>query len=233
MNYNDPTFLIFFLTCFAAYYAVPSGRLQILVLIGASLFFYAWAAPWLLSVFLLSWLITALTSYATIISSPGRLRTGFATAGVVANLAFLAFFKYKSLFLGGTVATDTALNWLLLAPLPIGISFYTFHGISLVVDVYRGDRSFSREAVPGLPAHLGNTLLYLVFFPQLIAGPIIKAKDFFHNWGASVCPTSAGTPRSPIWWSAFSSNLWLPIISQPSHSGYRIPIFNGCHRYSL
>ena len=199
MNYNDPLFLVFFLTCFFAYYTVRSARLQIVVLIGASLFFYAWAAPWLLSVFLLSWLITALTSYATITSPPGRRRTAFATAGVVANLGFLALFKYKSLFLGEPVATDVAVHWLLLAPLPIGISFYTFHGISLVVDVYRGDRSFSREAVPALPAHLGRTLLYLVFFPQLIAGPIIKAKDFFPQLGRK--------HLADIRWNAAFANL--------------------------
>ncbi|MFN9911764.1 MAG: MBOAT family O-acyltransferase, partial [Pirellulaceae bacterium] len=57
--------------------------------------------------------------------------------------------------------------------------FYTFHGISLLVDVFRGRNLETFERDKSLYRHLADTLLYLVFFPQLIAGPIIKAKEFY------------------------------------------------------
>lgn len=139
----------------------------------------------MLGVFLSAWLVTSLTSYAVARStSYGEARL-HATMGVVLNLGLLGFFKYKFLWLddlvGGAGSPQSIGEWLILAPLPIGISFYTFHGISLVVDVYR--KNYVLTEIPSSPAglleHLRRTLLYLVFFPQLIAGPIIKAKDFF------------------------------------------------------
>ena len=184
MNYTDGVFLLFFLATFFLYYLLRSGRSQVGLLIVASLFFYAWESPPLLLVFLTSWLITSLSSYGVLVAGNARRAKLFATVGVVSNLALLGFFKYKFLFLDGfsdlARQPPTSLgDWLILAPLPIGISFYTFHGISLLVDVYRGNKAFSATTERGIAKHLADTLLYLVFFPQLIAGPIIKAKDFY------------------------------------------------------
>ncbi|MCU4180041.1 MBOAT family O-acyltransferase [Bosea sp. BH3] len=108
-----------------------------------------------------------------------------ATLGVVANLSILAFFKYNHLVaasLGAQVGQIGSLGQaLLLLPLPVGISFYTFHGISLVVDAWRGKVP---KAEPFRPArHYRNTLLYIIFFPQLVAGPIVKAADFMPQIG--------------------------------------------------
>jgi alginate O-acetyltransferase complex protein AlgI len=184
MNYTNGVFILFFLVTFFLYYLLRRGESQVLLLIVASLFFYAWESPPLLLVFLTSWFITSLSSYRVLLAPDRRQATLFATVGVVTNLVLLGFFKYKFLFLHDVSALapqppQSLGNWLVLAPLPIGISFYTFHGISLLVDVLRGNRAFSSVRQDGLKKHLGDTLLYLVFFPQLIAGPIIKAKDFF------------------------------------------------------
>lgn len=184
MNYTDGVFILFFLATFCLYYLLGSGRSQVVLLIVASLFFYAWESPPLLLVFLTSWFITSLSSYGVLVAdSPSRAKL-YATIGVVSNLALLGFFKYKFLFahdMAGLVRQPPASlgDWLILAPLPIGISFYTFHGISLLVDVFRGNQAFSSTRERGIAKHLTDTLLYLVFFPQLIAGPIIKAKDFY------------------------------------------------------
>ena len=140
--------------------------------------------------FLCAWLATGLSSYFVAHSASHTQAKIVATLGVAANLALLGFFKYKFLWLdeaSGAAATPQTLGeWQVLAPLPIGISFYTFHGISLVVDVFRGAYVLPgarRADAPAAAGHLRNTLLYLVFFPQLIAGPIIKARDFFPQVG--------------------------------------------------
>jgi alginate O-acetyltransferase complex protein AlgI len=184
VNYTDGIFFLFFAATFLAYYLADGLRSQVLVLIAASLFFYAWEFPALLAIFLCSWLITGLSSYFVLSAQRSLLAMLFSVAGVVSNLLILGFFKYKFLVLQHVSAlpqqpANTLGEWLILAPLPIGISFYTFHGISLLVDIYRSHTPIFTERQSSLRKHLAETLLYLAFFPQLIAGPIIKAKDFY------------------------------------------------------
>ena len=180
MNYNSALFLLFFTTTFTLYYLIRDAKWQVLLLVISSLIFYAWETPQLLLVFLTSWLITGLTSHATIQKiKNGEDAKSIALAGVAANLALLCFFKYRVLVYDAELksATNSIGDWLLMAPLPIGISFYTFHGISLLIDAWRGSTTIPSKDNVG--DHLTKTLLYLVFFPQLISGPLIKAKDFF------------------------------------------------------
>ena len=186
MNFTDSAFFIFFAAVFSTYYSVRTSSLQLLVLVVSSLFFYAWQSPPLLGIFLCAWLITSLSSYGVAAAKKPAAAKFYATLGVLMNLSLLGFFKYKFLWIQDIAdATSrsslTIGDWLILAPLPIGISFYTFHGISLMIDVYRKNNAISIEGglAGGAAKHFTNTLLYLVFFPQLIAGPIIKAKDFF------------------------------------------------------
>jgi alginate O-acetyltransferase complex protein AlgI len=191
MSYASGAFFLFFATTFALYYLVPGGHQQVLVLVAASLFFYAWESPQLLGVFLISWLITGISSHLVLTALLPSRRRLFATVGVIANLGLLGLFKYKFLAIHylpelAHQAPHSVSEWLILAPLPIGISFYTFHGISLLVDVFRGNQAiqaYSGDRPGGWVRHFSGTLLYLSFFPQLIAGPIIKAKDFFPQVG--------------------------------------------------
>ena len=114
------------------------------------------------------------------------LRLPWAVGGVVANLGMLLFFKYSPLF-ARTVLDDgdsSIGRFLIQLPLPIGISFFTFQGISLMVEVYRSNHSSpvpdDQALVPrNFADHLGNTMLFKSFFPNLIAGPIIKAHEFY------------------------------------------------------
>lgn len=186
MNYSDSVFIIFFAVVFPSYYFARTTASQLSVLIVASLFFYAWQSPPLLAVFLCAWFITSISSYGVITAKNSWMPPFCATAGVLSNLGLLGFFKYKFLWIHDAanstlVAPYSISEWLILAPLPIGISFYTFHGISLMIDTYRKNSAIAIENRSAQSAfrHFSNTLLYLVFFPQLIAGPIIKAKDFF------------------------------------------------------
>ncbi|UCV06675.1 MBOAT family O-acyltransferase [Dechloromonas denitrificans] len=188
MSYSSLIFVVFFCLVFGGYYCVHTVGRQVAMLVLASLVFYAWESPPLLGVFLSAWLATSLASYAVARSGSHTQARCYATLGVAINLCLLGFFKYKFLWLGGLAGSSQAPatlgEWLVLAPLPIGVSFYTFHGISLVVDVYRKSYTLPKPGEGfGLGEHLRRTLLYLVFFPQLIAGPIIKAKDFFPQVG--------------------------------------------------
>lgn len=111
---------------------------------------------------------------------------------VALNLGFLAFFKYAGFLsdlLPGSPASESLSLWFKSIPLPVGISFYTFQGISLVVDVWRND--ISPQTAHSLAGRgkerlrsIRDTSFYVVFFPQLVAGPIVKAHEFVDQIGA-------------------------------------------------
>lgn len=179
MNFNSLGFLIFLSVTFLLYYLPFLKRLQLFVVVGASFFFYAYSDPWLLILLLFSIFWNA--GIVFLIQTPEyKFKKAVLALGIVLNLTVLFFFKYSGLFaktlLGG--AESGGLHWIFLIPLPIGISFYTFHGISMVVDFYRIGPDIIKERI-GYPALLLRSSLYINFFPQLVAGPIVKAKEFF------------------------------------------------------
>jgi alginate O-acetyltransferase complex protein AlgI len=174
---------------FAAFYAVRSQAAQTAVLIAASAVFYGYGQPWLLTLLVSSSCINGLCSYVVRRSEDARQRFAVAVFGVLVNLGILGLFKYGGLLgvsLGPAVhASRSVVDWLVALPLPIGISFYTFQGISLVVDEYRGlaltpGNVSGGNGSPGpFSRFMADTLLFIMFFPQLVAGPILKAHDFY------------------------------------------------------
>lgn len=110
-----------------------------------------------------------------------------AIVGVLFNLMILAAFKYSGMLTGMFVDDQTLAETFVLLPLPIGISFYTFQGISLVVDVFRQSRKEKEpwhiEVPHSFVKHYLHTLFFISFFPQLVAGPIVKAHDFLPQIG--------------------------------------------------
>lgn len=169
MVFSSLTFLCVFLPIvFGLYCVVPNIRAKNGLLIAASLLFYAYGEP----VYVLLMLASTILNYACgrlVASAIGSKRKLCLVVAVVGNLAVLGVFKYA----GMLVATiDTLFSVNLLVPqitLPIGISFFTFQAMSYVIDVYRGDVAGEKNYF--------NVLLYISFFPQLIAGPIIKYHD--------------------------------------------------------
>jgi D-alanyl-lipoteichoic acid acyltransferase DltB (MBOAT superfamily) len=181
MNFISVEYALLFLVVFCLYYAFP--RYQLAILLIASLFFYGWAEPLALPILLATAAVSSAITYA-ILRSPISDNRQRMALGIIVNLLVLAFFKYKFLLLEPLppdVDADTisGLDVVLYAPLPIGISFYTFHCISLIGDAHRkqftksdlGDRADPRR-------FFGHVLLYLIFFPQIVAGPIVKAHQF-------------------------------------------------------
>ncbi|MEP0887393.1 hypothetical protein NDI53_04070 [Leptolyngbya sp. NM3-A1] len=165
---------------FGLYYSTKKQKLQILILIIASFIFYAWNFPALLLLLLLSIAINAISSYGITTTGDKNLRKIYATLGVVLNLAILGFFKYSPL-IGHTFFEDksTIGQFLVSIPLPIGISFFTFQGISLVIDTFTGKELVLTESHGNkFSTHLAKVTLFKAFFPQLVAGPIVKAHEF-------------------------------------------------------
>lgn len=182
MLFNSFPFGVLVAVTLALFYAPAVRRWQTSLLIVASFVFFAYHLPAQLLLLWASIVLNAVSSYLVVWHGGPRRKRVYATLGVALNLLILAFFKYSPLF-ATTVSLDpqSEMGALLLSiPLPIGISFFTFQGISLVVDTYRG-RYDSPGAVPvprRLPDHLRDTAFFISFFPQLVAGPILKSREF-------------------------------------------------------
>ena len=146
------------------------GKIQNLFLLGMSLIFYAWGEPKYIVLLLFSITlnyICGLLLHAVETKWQKRLLLLMAAA---ANLLLLGYFKYFNFFAGTLNGlTGKELITLRRIALPIGISFYTFQSISYLADLYRGTISVQKSWF--------DLALYIAFFPQLVAGPIVKYKD--------------------------------------------------------
>ncbi|MGD0106477.1 MAG: MBOAT family O-acyltransferase [Rhodopila sp.] len=169
MVFSSITFLFFFLPIFmTAYFLSPTNRAKNLTTLFSSLVFYGWGEPWFLLILLAS--IAFNTLAALIIDDrTGPARRAALGVAVVANLLLLGIFKYAN-FVGDNL--DAALRPFGVAvslphiPLPLGISFFTFHCLSYVIDVFRRRFPANRDPV--------EVALYIALFPQLVAGPIVR-----------------------------------------------------------
>ena len=169
MVFSSSAFLFFFLTItLALYYAARKSRwLSNLVLTLMSLLFYAWGEQRFVVIMLGSIVLNWLTALGLKALKDGKsLRRALLTLGVAMNVSLLAIYKYA----GFAVRNVNALFDLHLPDpgiaLPIGISFFTFQAMSYIIDVYRGKGEAQRSFL--------NVCLYISFFPQLIAGPIVR-----------------------------------------------------------
>ena len=178
MLFNSWLFVGLVIATMIVYYLPMMKKLQVYILLLASFMFYAYDSFALLSLLLASGLINAVSSYGARFCQKPRL---YATAGMVINLCLLVLFKYGGLISASFFNTSDGIGKLLCTlPLPLGISFYTFSGISLIIDAYRGEYDKKNTGTqPAFLQHLKNTLLYICFFPKLLAGPIAKSKEFF------------------------------------------------------
>ncbi len=162
MVFSSTTFVFLFLPITLVLTWLVPARVKNYVLLIASLLFYAWGEP----LYVLLLLLNSLFNYAFAFVIR---RKGMLALSVICNIGLLAVFKYAA-FVVGTINVVLGLSLTVPAiPLPIGISFYTFQAMSYVIDVYRGTVDVQRR--------YDRFLLYLVFFPQLIAGPIVKYRD--------------------------------------------------------
>ncbi len=171
MVFTSFTFLVFAAIFFPIFF-MTRGRLQTLVCVVASYIFYGW---W-------DWRFMALLATSTTVdytlgrciaaSTDPRRRRLWLTASIVMNLGFLGFFKYFNFFAGSFAdmarSFGFAADWATLhIVLPVGISFYTFQSISYTIDIYRRRIAPERDFLV--------FAAFIALFPQLVAGPIVRA----------------------------------------------------------
>ena len=195
MLFNSWQFLILLAATFALYYAPWSrGRhgkaWQVSTALAASVVFYGWENYRLIPLLAISCVGNSIATGRIImhkVSGDEAMVRHWTRIAVIMNLSLLGVFKYLP-FLAGMLPFLPA-DWiktLKQIPLPIGISFYTFHGISMIVDVSRGEVTREGDALVSGGGRGGRFAkgvrdigFYLLFFPQLVAGPIVKAKQFW------------------------------------------------------
>jgi alginate O-acetyltransferase complex protein AlgI len=184
MIFNSLTFVVFFVVTLVTYWSLKSWDHRKNVLLFSSYLFYAaWNPPFVVLLFA----TTALDFYLgarIAAAATARSRKGWLIASLASNLSMLGFFKYGNFLLENTKLLLAQIGISYQPPhldlfLPIGISFYTFHSLSYTLDVYRGTTQPTRS--------LRDFTLAVSFFPQLVAGPIVRAADFL--------PQAAQPPR--------------------------------------
>jgi alginate O-acetyltransferase complex protein AlgI len=175
MTFDSLTFVVFFIVV-VAMFNLPglSWSARKHLLLGASFLFYgAWNPPFLLLLIgsaSVDWWLALRMAQAR-----PEFRKPWLIVSLVANLGLLGFFKYGDFLRSNTQALLAALGIDWNPPafdilLPVGISFYTFQSLSYCIDVYRGEVRAQRS--------LRDYLLFVGFFPQLVAGPIVRYHDF-------------------------------------------------------
>ena len=178
---SAPFIFIFLPVVFLAYSLTPGMRGKNVMLTIASLLFYAYGEPAFVLVMLGS--IVLNYAFARVIAFCGSAggRKAVLAISVIFNLALIGVFKYAGFFVE---TLNSAAGLSLPVPeiaLPIGISFFTFQALSYVIDVYRDPSTVQND--------LGKVMLYISFFPQLIAGPIVKYHDIAPYLDHRVCDT--------------------------------------------
>jgi len=172
MIFTSASFAIFFAFIYVALLLVRNDVARRWILLGGSLFFYGFWNAWYLLLILAVTLWSYLLGLYIADSQPEAQKRAGVTIGVILSLSALAIFKYSGFFaanIAGLVGLKVP-AFIANIVLPVGISFYTFHSISYYVDVYRKQVPVARS--------LRDYALYIVFFPQLVAGPIVRASQF-------------------------------------------------------
>ena len=168
MTFNSLDFLIFYPIVLLLHYLLPL-KYRWIMLLGASLIFYMWWSAPLFFLILFTTVVSWICSLVIEKTDKPKKKKLCLILTLITSLGVLFFFKYYN-FLAGTVMSLGALfgaefDATLQLILPVGISFYTFQTLSYAIDVYRGDIKTEH--------HFGYYFLFVTFFPQLIAGPIV------------------------------------------------------------
>ncbi|MDD2982909.1 MAG: MBOAT family protein [Crocinitomicaceae bacterium] len=170
MIFSSTIFLLYFLPIFLLVYHLVPRNLKNYIILAASIFFYSWGAPKFIFVILGITLIDFYIVKVIHQSKDAKRRKILLILSIILNLGLLAYFKYANFFVEnlndvlGSIGF-TQLAWTSVA-LPIGISFYTFQTLTYSVDVYRKVHEPLEKA--------SDYLLYIMSFPQMIAGPIVR-----------------------------------------------------------
>jgi alginate O-acetyltransferase complex protein AlgI len=177
MLFNSLGFLLFFPVVTTIYFLLPH-RFRWCWLLGASCYFYMSFVP----IYILILLLTIVIDYFAALridATEGRVRKAYLTFSILSTVLILFVFKYFNFANENLAAFAHLIDWnypisALKLVLPIGLSFHTFQSLAYVVEVYRGEQKPER--------HFGIYSLYVMFYPQLVAGPIERPQNLLHQF---------------------------------------------------
>jgi len=175
MLFTTIEFLVFFVFVIAVISTIRYRKFQHTLLLSASYFFFFFSSNYLLALLIFSTLLDFYAGRAIWNNKNIRTKKIILALSLAGNVGLLGFFKYADFGIAQLNSLGNLLGFgpeipLLNIVLPIGISFYTFQSMSYTIDIYRGKLEPSKS--------LGEFALFVAFFPQLVAGPILRAKDF-------------------------------------------------------
>lgn len=169
MLFSSMTFLFVFMPVVMAVYFLAKKEIRNYILLIASIIFYAWGEPRYLAIMILTILVNYVGAIALEQYKNQRQRLALVTLTLLIDLSFLFYFKYFNFVVDNiNLAFHSHLDFVDVI-MPIGISFYTFQAMSYLIDVYRKEVPAQRDVY--------KLALYIVLFPQLVAGPIVKYHD--------------------------------------------------------
>lgn len=173
MLFNSTEFLFFFIIVTPLYFLLKP-KYRWMLLLTASCVFYMYFIPF----YILILVFTILVDYSAglLIAKSEKHKRNWLLASIFANIGVLAFFKYYNFLAINISSLSNLLHWnysleTLKMILPIGLSFHVFQSLSYTIEVYRGNQRAER--------HLGIFALYVMFYPQLVAGPIERPQNLF------------------------------------------------------
>jgi alginate O-acetyltransferase complex protein AlgI len=177
MLFNSIQFAIFLPLVVLIYFSLPQRHRVLMLLLASCVFYMAFIPAYILILFL----TIAIDYFAGIYLEKyqGRARKVLLAVSIVSTCAVLFVFKYFDFFTGNFTGLANLLGWHLSRPvvhiiLPIGLSFHTFQSLSYVVEVYRGKQKAEQDFI--------TYATYVMFFPQLVAGPIERPQNLLHQF---------------------------------------------------
>ncbi|MBC7553745.1 MAG: MBOAT family protein [Taibaiella sp.] len=224
MLFNSYAFLLFFPVVTILFFLLPH-KFRWFHLLVASCIFYMYFVP----IYIVILFGTIFIDYAAgiyIENAQGLRRKSFLVLSIITNVGVLAVFKYYNFFIENSnfVLENSHISYalpLLKILLPIGLSFHTFQAMSYTIEVYRGHQKAER--------HLGIYALYVMFYPQLVAGPIERPQNLlfqFHKEQHFDYDNAANGLRQIMW------GLFKKVVIADRLSLFVNPIFNSPHSYS-
>ena len=177
MLFNSFSFIIFFIIVSTLYYLLSHKYRWGLLLLASCYFYMAFVPKYILILF-----FTIIVNYIAGIlmeNNTQRIKKIILIGCILINVSVLGFFKYFNFFIENINAFGQMIHWnysfqLLYIILPIGLSFHTFQALSYVIEVYRGKQQTEK--------HFGIYALYVMYYPQLVAGPIERPQNLLHQF---------------------------------------------------
>lgn len=173
MLFNSFPYFIFFLIVIPLYYVLKKQLHRILFVLAASCFFYMYFIPQFILILFFVIFIDYWSGIAIARQTKGFRKKAFLLVSIVSNLGILFVFKYFNFFIENAESLSGTDLFRLNLILPVGLSFHTFQSLSYVTEVYRGNQPAEKR--------IEVFALYVLFFPQLVAGPIERPQNIIHQ----------------------------------------------------